>query len=990
MRWSSRLGRFVAFHTFVILIASVRPAPLRAQELPTVTYTAADGLPSDVVTRVLPDPTGLLWIGTTTALARFDGEAFKVIGSPDRLDVGSAVNAVQFDDSGHLWIATNGAGLIRFDPTTADPAARFTRFVIGQARPSNRVNALALLTDGAVWAGTDAGVYVGRQDSDRFTRLDLPTRTRSQDSLQVLSILEYGADLWLSTTGGLYRCRKGPACENVIATAVRAIVIDREERLWVGAADGLTVWKMKDGAPSGAPDVIGTWNVLRLSRSSDGAILVASQDGRAIAVRNNQAEVLFETDTSPIYEIVEDAAGNLWVGTRRGLVSIRRQGVRMFTPRHGLRPSSVRGLTRDVHGRMYALTEGFWLHRVDGNRLSAVRLVLPPGVGRSSWLGSGFVVDVTGDVWVGTANGLCRYRGVSFSPTARRAYLPSNVYTEADGLAGNYVSGLFEDSSGNIWISSQPVGPTSLTVWRRHAGHFEELDAARGLPPFNQPGSFAETSPGILWATLREGGIVRIRHGQATVFGATHGLPALVRVIVSDRSGQLWFSAADGISRVVDPAADEIRAEPIVTGLHQDLMSMAFGSENAIFAGTQTGLYVVDQRRGAARPLSSFDGLPFGSVEVLLAGPDGTLLLTAGPNLVRLDPSVKPRSARTIRCVIGGIRIGSQMVPLPEAGVEQYGGIVVPAGRNDIAIDFLAMSPHVSEPLAYEHRLAEITREWSRSSGRQITYAGLGSGRYTFEVRARGLDGSVSAPAVMRFRVLPPWYQRWWFLAICGAALAFLVHAAHRVRLARVIYTEQLRSRIATDLHDDLGASLSQIAVFSEVLRQRRAGLSADEVDGILGKIGTTSRELVSSMSDIVWAVNPRYDSLGDLVARIRRFAEDTFAQGDTTFEFTAPATGYPQMSPAAKREILLIVKEGVTNVVKHAHARRASVSFSLRGRRLAVRVWDDGRGFDPEAAHAGNGLRSLRRRVAALGGELTIISATGQGTEIVLQMDIR
>jgi len=980
----------VAVPAIVMLIASVRPAPLRAQELPTITYTTADGLPSDVVTRVLPDPTGLLWIGTTTALARFDGEAFKVIGSPDGLDVGTAVNEVRFDNSGHLWIATNGAGLIRFDLTTADPAARFKQFVIAQARPSNRINTLAFLPDGAVWAGTDAGVYVRRQDSGHFTRIDLPNRMRSQDSLHVLSMLDHGADLWLSTTGGLYRCHKGSSCENVIATAVRAIVIDRDERLWVGAADGLKVWKMKDGAPSGVPDVVGTWNVLRLSRSSDGAILVASHDGRAIAVRNGQVEVLFETDTSPIYEIVEDAAGNLWAGTRRGLVSIRRQGVRMFTPRHGLRQSNVRGLTRDVHGRMYALTEGFWLHRVDGDRLSSVHLALPPGVGRSSWLGSGFVVDVTGDVWVGTANGLCRYRGVRFSPTGRRAYVPSNVYTEADGLAGDYVSGLFEDSRGDIWISSLPVGPTSLTVWRRHAGRFEQLDAARGLPPFNQPGIFAETSPGILWATLREGGTVRIRHGQVTVFGAAQGLPALGWAIVSDRSGQLWVGGADGISRVVDPAADEIRAEPIATGLRSGLLSMAFGAEHEIFVGTQKGLYVVDQRSGAARPLSSFDGLPFGSVEVLLAGPDGTLLLTAGPNLVRLDPSAKPRSARTIRCVIGGIRIGSQMEPLPEAGVAQYGGIVVPAGRNDIAIDFLAMSPHVSEPLSYEHRLAEITSEWSRSPGRQITYAGLASGRYTFEVRARGLDGSVSAPAMMRFRVLPPWYQRWWFLAMCAAALACLVYAAHRIRLSRVIYTEQLRSRIATDLHDDLGASLSQIAVFSEVLRQRRAGLSADEADNILGKIGTTSRELVSSMSDIVWAVNPRYDSLGDLVARIRRFAEDTFAQGDTTFEFTAPATDQLQMGPAAKREILLIVKEGVTNVVKHAHARRASVSLSLRGRRLDVRVRDDGRGFDPEAAHAGNGIRSLRRRVAALGGELTIISATGQGTEIVLEMDVR
>jgi signal transduction histidine kinase len=139
-------------------------------------------------------------------------------------------------------------------------------------------------------------------------------------------------------------------------------------------------------------------------------------------------------------------------------------------------------------------------------------------------------------------------------------------------------------------------------------------------------------------------------------------------------------------------------------------------------------------------------------------------------------------------------------------------------------------------------------------------------------------------------------------------------------------------------------ARASQIAVFSQVVRRRRGDLRSNEADGLLDKIGTTTRELVSSMSDIVWAVNPRYDSLSDLAARMRRFAEDTFAHGDTAFEFSAPAADHFHVGPAAKREVLLILKEGVTNIVKHAQARRAATARRSRPA-LTLRVWDDGRG---------------------------------------------
>jgi ligand-binding sensor domain-containing protein len=387
-----------------------------AQDLPAITYTTAEGLPADVVIRVVQDATGFLWVGTSTALARFDGEAFKVFGKREGLDVGTGVNHLGFDAQGHLWIATNGAGLMRFDLTTSDPATRLKQFSVGQGRPANRVNSFTLTPDGGLWAGTDAGLFVGRQDSGQFRRLDLPIGTRSQDSLQVTSVVPHGSDFWLTTSAGLYRCHTAASwvCTDVLGIAASSMLIDREERLWVGTEAGVKVWKLKDGTLSGAPHEIGDWNVLRLGQASGDAVLVGTVDGRVIVVHNGLAEVIFETATSPIYDVVEDAAHNLWVATRRGLVAIRRQGIRLFASRHGLQEPYVRSLFRDAHSRVYALTEGFWVHRVDGNRLISVRLVLPAGVRRSTFFGSSVRVDVAGDIWLGTAKGCAATRASRF------------------------------------------------------------------------------------------------------------------------------------------------------------------------------------------------------------------------------------------------------------------------------------------------------------------------------------------------------------------------------------------------------------------------------------------------------------------------------------------------------------------------------------------------------------------------------------------------
>lgn len=203
-----------------------------------------------------------------------------------------------------------------------------------------------------------------------------------------------------------------------------------------------------------------------------------------------------------------------------------------------------------------------------------------------------------------------------------------------------------------------------------------------------------------------------------------------------------------------------------------------------------------------------------------------------------------------------------------------------------------------------------------------------------------------------------------------------------------------MRTRIATDLHDDIGANLTKIAILTEVAQQRFAPLAKDEsgfgAGGLLENIAETSRESVASMSDIVWAINPKKDSLLDLTRRMRRHAEETLQQRDILLKFHAPAADFElKLDADTRRNVYLIFKESLNNIVRHARATTVKINFRQTPDALFLRIADDGSGFDHTREADGNGLASMRKRAAGFGGTLEITSACGEGTTIVLRVEL-
>ncbi len=379
------------------------------------------------------------------------------------------------------------------------------------------------------------------------------------------------------------------------------------------------------------------------------------------------------------------------------------------------------------------------------------------------------------------------------------------------------------------------------------------------------------------------------------------------------------------------------------------------------------------------------DGIAPGQVVAAYCDRAGAMWFGTNHGLTRLVPSNGPKGSSGPPPVwITGVSIAGRPAPVSEAGESSVRQVEVRPGQEHIQFDFVGLSYSPGNVLRYQYRLGEDP--WSSPiDSRSVHYGALAPGRYRFAVRAIDSDGEASpAPATVEFQVLPPLWKRAWFqglviiVALAGAILA------HRARTARLIELERVRTRIATDLHDDIGSSLSQIAILSEVAHQRSAGGRSGEP---IERIGALSRELLDSIGDIVWAIQPRKDHLGDLEQHMRRFAAEVLSARNVEMHWPVSYSGRDlELTPELRRQVYLIFKESVNNIARHSQATEASIALQVEKRQLTLQVSDNGRGFERWDADDGNGLRSMKLRALRLGGELQVRSEPGQGTSVLLR----
>lgn len=1021
-------------------------ATSQAERPPLKTYTTADGLPHDSVNRIVRDSRGFIWFCTAEGLSRFDGHRFKNYtqdqGLPHR-----NVNDLLETRAGTYLIATS-AGLSVFDPhgrpyrwnvleahleqTGGDPPLFRTFLPAPQAIRRTIMLSLAEDRQGRIWAGTGNGLFRVEETGGSWTlrevQLDGPAK-----GLEVPSLLaDASGGVLVGSTAGLYRIAPDGGVKRLLAGSIGSIFQDHDGRLWVDRGLALTVlafdgdalhavrsYSEQDGLP---PHAIHFY----VQQTPDGRIYVGFEYGfgevLSNAIGGEPKFRIFEREK--INALAVDPGGALWIGTdTRGAWKLVPTGFTMFGEADGLSPlDEIMSVFPDTAGGVYVASRPNKLAHLSRGRFESV---MPRGLANRSW-GWHFLdlLSRDGEWWIPGIDGLRRYpRTAHFADLARTP--PVRVYTMADGLFSSEVFLQFEDSRGDIWFTT--IGPIENTLlrWERRTGRLVRYTTADGLPSTNGPMSFAEDAHGAVWFGYYFGGLARYRDGRFQMFTERDGLPASQVVdLLADSSGRLWIaSSGRGLFRVDRTEA----AVPVFHGLSTSdglssnqplcLTEDRFGR---VYVGTGRGINRLDPD-GRLRVFTQDDGLPSNHVTRCAADRSGRLWFVTRNTLLRFEPGIDERRP-TPPVLVDRVLINGVARAISELGESEPRPFELESGERQVQVDYFALSQGAAENLRYQYRLDE--QDWSAPTAQQSLNLDLAPGSRSLQIRAIDANGAPGGqPARVRLRILRPVWLRWWFVGLVALFAGTVLSGSYRYRMARLREVnaalaearraeealgrareqrlgdlDRVRARIATDLHDDIGSSLTQIAVLGEVARRQIDGPAAAASQPI-ARIISISNELVETMSDIVWAINPRKDHLSDLLQRMRRFASDVLTARGIAFRFQVPdGVRDIELGANVRREVFLIFKESLTNIVQHAECANVEIAFGLDDQDLLLALHDDGKGFDAgghwgtplaSSTRGGNGLINMRRRARDMGGTFDIISRPGEGTTARLRLPV-
>jgi signal transduction histidine kinase len=446
------------------------------------------------------------------------------------------------------------------------------------------------------------------------------------------------------------------------------------------------------------------------------------------------------------------------------------------------------------------------------------------------------------------------------------------------------------------------------------------------------------------------------------------------------------------LSRLDNPTTDRPRFVTYTTadGLSSnEVWSITEDRWGRIYLGTARGVDRLDPVTGRIKRYTTADGLVQGDLRVALRDRHGDLWFVTNHGISRLVPEPdRPQAPPPIW--ITSLRIRGVPYPLSQFGETEVVGLVLEPNQNQVQIDFTSLNFGLGESPRYQYRLEAIQQDWSDPTDiHTVNYASLSPGNYRFTVRALNQEG-VASPrlAVVEFRVTPPVWQRWWFLTAAGLLVTLAVYRFYRYRVARLLELERLRTRIATDLHDDIGSSLSGMAFLSEAVKQQMGSARPEAVE-MATEVAAIARGLARALSDVVWSIDPRRDDLHNLMTRVRQSAAVLEAQGIAWSLQGPPQPENVKLTPEQRHHLFLIFKEALSNIARHAHCTSARLTITVADRQLRARIVDDGCGFS-QAGEQGNGLRNMKLRAAQLGGRMSVDSADGRGVRLDLTFPLK
>ncbi len=944
-----------------------------------------DGLPHDEVASVRQDRAGYLWVATANGLARFDGVHFD--------DYSPALAAIPTTTVIRAMTETDGLGLVLAPESGGLLVERDGAFRKAVFADDKIVNALFAEVDGTLWASCDDRTILRQHEgqSETFGPADIvngrpvayfasDARKRTwiasgtfiasyeqgrliplkndfaRSELRVASSRRDGP--WIVTQDRVFKHdgEKLDAGLRIPALAgahyVRALFEDRNGDLWLGTrSQGLFLISQGQcrPMPSSSEDI------LSICEDSEGDIWVATNGGGLDRLRRRDFR-LFDKSAGLLdnfsYTVSEDREGTVWFGNRDGGIARARDGVvDVLTPRAGWPLLSAMTVFPDGKGSLW-VTAGTHVYKLDTahtERLTKIDAVPSLSVIRVSQ------VARNGDLWL----------AIDPDKIGRLAGDRFELFGAAEGFDGKQVRCLSEDLSGRIW-----AGTADGKVFRFDGKRFERVPLDPAESPVPIQAIFFENN-GVVWLGTAGHGLVALTGGKFHRVDRDDGLADdSISQIISDEHGYLWFGSMRGIFCVPQKQLAELLGGSLAR-IHPTIV----GRDDGVKGISCLGIF---------QP-------------AVWKSHDGKLWFATRKGVLTFDPATVISDDAPPAVSIAEVKFDDRPHPLGPS-------LEIPASVRKLAFRFSVLRFSAPDRVQVKCRLDGFDSEWiTAGPDRVVTYPGLPPGRYQLQVIASLGNGAWNEkPLVLAITVLPRWWQTLAFrLLVLGAlvsVVAFIARSwSHRrlrmklERLEREGAIERERTRIARNIHDDLGASLTRISLLTQSAQPESEAAGAARINHIY----QTAGEIIRSMDEIVWAVDPRHDNLESLAGYLGNFAQSFLQVATIRCRLIMPDhLPAVNLTSQMRHHLFLCFKEALNNVVKHAGADAVTITIGLAGQTLTIQIADNGTGPRRVLRHenrisTGHGLENMQQRMTELGGRYSLSCEAGRGTVVTFEVPL-
>ena len=944
-----------------------------AQLMPFKNYGAKDGLNDNNVQAVIRDDKGLLWLGTDFGVTWFDGKSF--YQPPVKTSVGQFyVTGFYKDWSGTIWVLTYFNGIFkyqhdRFTNYLVDPGLKnavtnsisdmvqinqteyviisdgtpylfdgkqFSLFDPANERLKKITNSVTLLSDNTILFSTNTGAFTYLSDKGRFN-----PSSHFFETQQVKKLLVTKDQLWMLTNKGVFAFKgsgKGAFAgtpESYLKNKlIKDIVPDKNGAVWALIDNGSlwmvsdTVFKIKNhlvtrySTLNGLPE-----NVQQVYCDNNGLVWFANRKGfSALADEYYEFSDIKENGIEqPVLCMIKDQKNVFWLGTFSSIAIRKRNGC-VIRNQAGNQPVGyVFWLHENKNGSLYAGTS-IGILNVNVNSLKKMFSVPASAIATDNE-GKAWYGDINGKVWIDEGKVL---RPVKID------------HPLSEMIIGMYVQNNY------LWVGYRETGVVKYNIGKDRLVRAEEYTTETGYHDMRIRSSAVDTKGNIIWGT-RTNGVFIFKKGadsQVIHLNAQSGLNAnWIKGIFGDTDGKLYLATNKGINIVCgDYKKPRIKQLKINDDNINRETNCIYKIGDVFYIGTNQGL------------------------------------LKWAPANMHKDTVPPPVYFTNIN--IQGLKSFSIMPYCPDAG-----RISLPYNQHTISFEFAGVSLKNPENVKYRYILEGENNDWASATEHNFVTYDLKPGSYTFKVIAENTDGFWSKrPAVFHFKIKPPFWQTWWFATIIFLVVVAAARSVYRYQLSKALAIEFLRNKISTDLHDDIGSTLSTISILSEVALNENEKKSKR----ILGEINERSHVLMDKMDDIVWSISARNDTVGSLFVRVQQFAASVFEAKDIEYEVTVPENIKElKLDMQRRQNIFLILKEALNNTIKYADCTLACINAECNGGLLKIEIADNGKGFDKATISYGNGLYNMQKRTEAMGGTILICSAPGKGTSVNLTVQI-